>query len=195
MNETLTDYQAAIDWARELLKRDHFCILDTETTGLDNSDQIVQIALINSAGEPLLNSLVKPTVSISPQAAAIHGITDKFVSDAPTFEVVFMELMRAVGNRDLVIYNAEFDTRMIKQSLRAYGIQLAFATSERRGCRIFSNGGSIHCAMQWYSQWIGDWSEYHGNYKWQKLPGGDHSALGDCRATLGVIRQMAASES
>jgi DNA polymerase-3 subunit epsilon len=45
--------------------------------------------------------------------------------------------------------------------------------------------------MHWYSQWIGDWNDYHGNYKWQRLPGGDHSALGDCRATLAVLKQMA----
>lgn len=31
----------------------------------------------------------------------------------------------------------------------------------------------------------------HGNNRWQKLPGGDHSALGDARATLAVIRKMA----
>ena len=23
--------------------------------------------------------------------------------------------------------------------------------------------------------YVGECSEYHGNYKWQKLPGGDHS--------------------
>jgi len=168
MQETLTDYQAAINWAKELLKRDHFCILDTETTGLSNIDEICQIALVNSSGEPLLNSLVRPTVSISAAASEIHGITDKFVTDAPKFEAVFLELLRALGNRDLVIYNSEFDTRMIKQS--------------------------IHCCMIWYSQFVGEWNEYFGNYKWQRLQGGDHSALGDCKATLAVIRQMAAAE-
>jgi DNA polymerase-3 subunit epsilon len=46
--------------------------------------------------------------------------------------------------------------------------------------------------MQWYSQWVGEWNDYHQDYKWQRLPGGDHSALGDCKATLEVIRRMAA---
>jgi DNA polymerase-3 subunit epsilon len=46
--------------------------------------------------------------------------------------------------------------------------------------------------MHWYAQFVGDWNEYHGNYKWQRLPGGDHSALGDCRATLAVLKEMAA---
>jgi DNA polymerase III subunit epsilon len=46
--------------------------------------------------------------------------------------------------------------------------------------------------MLWYSQWVGERNEYHGDYKWQRLPGGDHSALGDCKATLEVIEAMAA---
>ena len=31
------------------------------------------------------------------------------------------------------------------------------------------------------------------NDRWQKLPGGDHSALGDCRATLAILHEMANS--
>jgi hypothetical protein len=33
-------------------------------------------------------------------------------------------------------------------------------------------------------------NDYHQFYTWQKLPGGDHSALGDCLATLKVIKDM-----
>lgn len=191
---TLTDRQQAIDWAKQLLERDHFCILDTETTGLSNTDQICQLGLIDSSGNPLINTLVNPTVCVNPEATLIHGITDRMLANAPTFEEVFLQLWRVLGNRDLVIYNVEFDIRLIKQSLKPYGYQLAIPTSDRRGCKIFSNGGSIHCAMLWYAQFIGDWNNHHGNYKWQRLPGGDHSAIGDCRATLGIIRQMSVAE-
>lgn len=31
--------------------------------------------------------------------------------------------------------------------------------------------------------------------RWQPLPGGDHSALGDARATLAVLKRMAESAS
>jgi DNA polymerase-3 subunit epsilon len=91
-----------------------------------------------------------------------------------------------------VIYNADYDLRLIRQSLRVHGIQIAFPISDRRRCRIFTNGGSTHCAMMFYSQFVGDWIDYRGDYKWQKLPGGDHSALGDCKATLKIIEEMAA---
>lgn len=191
--DTLNDNEQAIKWAKDLLEKGHFCILDTETTGLDPTDEICQIGLIDSAGNPLLSTPVKPTVEIKPEASMIHGIYMEHLEFAPSFDDVFMGLLKAIGNRDLVIYNADFDLRLIRQSLKPYGIQIAFPTSDRRVCRIFTNGGSIHCAMLWYSQWVGDWNDYHKNYRWQKLPGGDHSAIGDCHATLGVIRKMAAA--
>jgi hypothetical protein len=44
-----------------------------------------------------------------------------------------------------------------------------------------------------YSDWVGDWSDYWGNYAWQPLYGGDHRALSDCRAVVERLREMAAS--
>jgi DNA polymerase-3 subunit epsilon len=46
--------------------------------------------------------------------------------------------------------------------------------------------------MRQYAAFVGEWNEYHGNYRWQRLPGGDHSALGDARATLSLLKRMAA---
>jgi DNA polymerase-3 subunit epsilon len=45
--------------------------------------------------------------------------------------------------------------------------------------------------MLQYARFIGEWNSYYNSYKWQKLDGGDHTALGDCLATLEVIRVMA----
>lgn len=193
VDELLTDREKAVRWARELFTRDNWCILDTETTGLGNDAEICQISVINPKGETLTDTLIEPTVEIEPGAIAIHGITNDRVIGAGGFHLHLTPLLQAVRDKDVIIYNAEFDLKLLRQSARPYGIWLAFPTSDRRGCRIFLNGGSIHCAMQWYSQWVGEWNNYHGNYKWQKLPGGDHSALGDCRATLEVIRRMAES--
>ncbi len=188
----LNDQQRAAKWAHDLLQSGNFCILDTETTGLGNTAEIVELALIDHEGFELLNTRACPTVEIEPDAQAIHGITQKAVENASTFDQIFPLVWRWVGKKDLIIYNAEFDTRMIRQSLRPYNLHLAFPTSDRRQCRIFLGGGSIHCAMLQYAAWCGEWNNYHGNYRWQKLPGGDHSAIGDCKATLDIIRKMAA---
>ncbi len=191
--EITQDRQLAQDWAKKLLDAGKWCILDTATTGFDTNDQICQTAVITPEIPEGWQTLVQPTVPISSSASNIHGIKDKDVKNAPTFDQVFLHLMRRIGSRDLVIYNTDFDLRLIKQSLRVHGIQLAFPTSDRRGCRIFTNGGSIHDAMLWYAQYVGEWSVEVSDYLCQKLPGGDHTALGDCKATLEIIRSMAAS--
>ncbi len=50
------------------------------------------------------------------------------------------------------------------------------------------------CAMVAYAQYVGEMNHKGTGYKWHKLRGGDHTALGDCRATLGLIRRMANGE-
>lgn len=190
----MNDQQKAAKWAFDLLQTD-FCVLDTETTGLSSVAEICQIAVVDRLSQTLLDTLVKPTVSVEPGAYQIHGLDDEELKAAPSFDQVLIPLMKAIGKRDLVIYNCEFDLKLIRQSARAHGIPLAFPTSDRRQCRIWLGGGSIQCAMLQYSAWIGDWNDYHGNYRWQKLPGGDHSALGDCLATVKLIHEMAASYS
>jgi DNA polymerase III subunit epsilon len=188
--ETDLDFHAAVGWARKLLQDDNFIILDTETTGLDKQTEICQIALFDGEKE-ILNSLVKPTVEISEESTAIHGITNELVKDAPSFQELLIPILRAVGQKEVAIYNAEFDLKLFQQSLKPYGIYLAFPRSDRRGCRLFLNGGSIHCVMQWYSRWVGEWSHRYDDYKWQSLPGGNHSAIGDCKATFELIKKMA----
>lgn len=189
MTSEISDTEKSIEWSRTILKNDKWCILDTETTGLSNNAEIIQIGILCSSGQEY-QALVKPTIAISEAASEIHGIYNDDVVQALPFEQIFLDVWKLLCDRDVIIYNAEFDLKVIRNSLKARGIQIAFPTSDRRNCRIFVNGGSIHCAMQYYSQYVGEWNEYYGNYKWQKLPGGDHSALGDCKATLEVIKQM-----
>lgn len=50
--------------------------LDTETTGLDAGAQALEIGLVNALGEKIFETRLKPTVSIDPAAAAVHGISD-----------------------------------------------------------------------------------------------------------------------
>jgi DNA polymerase-3 subunit epsilon len=188
----LEDKKKSIDWAKSILDRNNWAIIDTETTGLGGDAQIVEIAVLTP--EYTYRQYVKPTNIITKDATNIHGIKYEDVENSPYFEEIFIEVWKSIGRSDVIIYNADFDLKLIRQSLRARNIQIAFPTSDRRGCQIFVNGGSIHCAMHYYSQYVGDWNEYYGNYHWQKLPGGDHSALGDCEAVLEIIKEMAADE-
>lgn len=137
----------AAKWAFDLMHKP-FVILDTETTGLSRDAQIVQLAILASNGQVLLDSLVKPTIPIEHQATEIHQITNEMVATAPSIDGLLLPLLQAIADKDLVIYNADFDLRLIRQSFIPKGVYFAFPASDRRQCRITPGGGSIHCAMQ-----------------------------------------------
>lgn len=181
MSDHQEDRAQSRQWARQLLSKGEFVILDSETTGLHGDAEIVQIAIIDSAGRVLLDTLVRPTRPIPMDAAAIHHITDVMVAGAPTFADIAPQLRELLSGETVIIYNSAFDVRMMEQSAQACGLTYEIP--------IFA--GEYKCAMEEYSQWVGDWSDWHQSYRWKKLPGGDHSALGDARATLAVIKRMA----
>ncbi len=169
-----TDRDQAILWARRILADETVVILDTETTGLGQEAEIVQIAVIDTAGNVLLDTLVKPQTEIPAEASRIHGITDEMVADAPAFDAVQL----GIEGKTVVTYNANFDARMIRQSLAQYDKDAPAVKA-------------YECAMETYAAYYGEWNDYFGSYKWQPLRGGDHSAKGDCLATLALIRKMA----
>jgi DNA polymerase III epsilon subunit-like protein len=47
------------------------------------------------------------------------------------------------------------------------------------------------CAMLHYSAFCGDYSPKYEDYRFQRLPGAGHRALGDCYACRDVIELMA----
>ncbi len=172
-------------------------ILDTETTGLGDDAEVVELAVIDCAGAVLLDTLVRPSGPVPAEAAAIHGITDAMLAEAPTWSELHARFCDLVEGRQVVIYNHEFDVRVINQTARRYGLQAP------QGFDQVLDRGPIHCAMQAYARFRGEWSEEKGRYRWQKLSTAAqqqgvtvtnaHRALGDCLMTLGVVRAMASA--
>jgi DNA polymerase III epsilon subunit-like protein len=191
VHHNLDDKSRAAGWAHSLLKRpERFVVLDTETTGLldDPSAEIIQIAVVDGTGRTLLDSYVKPSLSIPAGATRIHGITDDMVASARPFFDVLAEIERAIpAGRRVVIYNADYDRGLLgRHLLTTYGSGVDIANWIGRR--------SWSCAMNAYAAFVGNWNDYHGNYKWPKLPnlGSDaHTALSDCLATLAVLQEMA----
>jgi DNA polymerase III subunit epsilon len=178
----LRDRNSAIEWAKSVLGTlDDWVILDTETTGLGNAE-IVQIGVLDLKGEVILDSLIKPSISIPTEAINIHGITDEMVANAPGFATIYPQIELALSGKKVLIYNKYFDLNILDYCY------------EINSCKpIQGVKKNADCVMVWYSQYIGDWNDYYQSYRWQKL-NGDHSAIGDCRATLKVIQAMAAAE-
>jgi len=173
--------------------------MDTETTGLEG--EICEIAVINLAGNALINTLVKPTISIPEDVIRIHGISDETVKDAPTFKELCPELERVLRDRVVLVYNVEFDKRMIINSARANQMQdFSFWWGDedpwdRPLERLW------RCAMELYAVYYGDYNSYHGNYRWQRLSNAarqcnieyqdTHRALADAELTRQIVLHMA----
>lgn len=180
-------------------------VLDTETTGLGDDDEIVEIGIIDSNGATLLHSLVKPVNPIPAEATAIHGITNEMVSDAPDIFQLFERLSGVLEGRTVLIYNKAYDVRLMEQSFyqqlngvkphahHLYTPQIHAFTNQLRENSL--------CVMQLYAEHCGEWDESRQQYKWHKLikaawrfnadrPDA-HRALADCLMTLDVVRGMA----
>lgn len=168
-----------------------FYVLDLETTGLGFDARVVEIALVDSSGETLLDTLVNPCCPIPAEAAAIHGITDKEVANAPLWTEVYkqFETILTTAPKPVVIYNAEYDSRIISQSCNAEGLPIPEMTTP--------------CAMLLFAKWYGELNKYANGYRWQRLNfaadncevkvEGEHRALADCLTTLGVLQFLSKS--
>ena len=124
--------------------------IDTETTGLHNTAEIIEVCVVDHDASVLFESLVRPRRPIPPDVVRIHGITNEMVQDASPWLQVWPELEPFLRERSIGIYNAEFDLRMFQQSHFANGLPW-----RPPPMRIFD-------IMKLYSDYI-------GAYKWPKL--------------------------
>ena len=180
----------AIQWARTALAHPLY-VLDTETTGLGNEDEIVQIGLVDRDGNVVMNQVVKPSIPIGPGAKAVHGLSDQDVADAPSFARIYIKLSMLLAGQAVVAYNMDFDWRMLQQTSARYRLP-----DVRMGKR--------DCAMKQYARFKGVRKNSGRNYVWHKLAVAArqegvairraHDALDDARTTLALIHKMAEAD-
>jgi len=178
-------------WSKRLNRAD-VLILDTETTGLGRRAEIVEIGIVDTTGCVVYDALVMPKGRIPRDASEVHGITRQTLRDAgakpwPEHHQAVMDLLRAA--KMIVVYNAEYDARLIVQTVERHGLTLPRRLPE------------WECAMLAYAEHRGVRGN-HGDYRWYKLqsavryegfkvPGKAHRATTDCLATLEIVRVLA----
>lgn len=173
----------------KVIASDPCVIIDTETTGLERGE-ICQIAMCDLLGLPLFTSLVKPVNGIPLDAQRIHGISNEMVKNAEPWTIVRQRVIELMIGKTIIIYNAVYDRKMMHQSDDACGLPHF----------DYKAIAPFHCAMLAYAEYRGEWNEYHGNYRWQRLSlaaeqcavvvQNAHDAIGDCLMTAGVIQVM-----
>ena len=90
--------------------------LDLETTDLDETARIVQLAYKNTETGETVNEFFKPPVPISFGAMAVHHITNEMTADKPAFEGSGQKekLVAVLKDNILVAHNALFDIGVLK---------------------------------------------------------------------------------
>lgn len=102
-------------------------ILDTETTGFDpeKGDRIIEIGCIETMNFVPTGKTywqyINPERDVPAEAVAVHGITEEFLKDKPTFGEIVGDFLEFVGDARLVIHNAEFDIKFLNAELKMFG--------------------------------------------------------------------------
>ena len=193
IEEKLNYYQGLVErltkLTKELYPKKEYpkeIVIDTETTGLDMfEDELLQVSIIDTDGNVVFDSYFKPIRhSEWYEAQAVNNISPAMVADAPSIYEKAAEINAIISQADLVIrYNVGFDLMMLANS----GV-------------ISTKGVKSYDVMEQFAEIYGECSEWHQNYKWQKLTkaaeyfgydwgrqkGKAHNSLADCFATLFV---------
>lgn len=155
--------------------KDKYLILDTETTGLGYDDEIIEIAVIDMQGNELLNSKIYTEVPISSDASYVNGITSADLINMPTIDSLNNDINNLFKDKTILIYNDSFDVRMLYQS-------------------GFNGKINTECLMHLYMKYVNSerWVGLQDALSWEGVDiTQDHSALGDCKCCLELIKKIA----
>ena len=163
--------------------------VDVETTGLSQADdEILQLSIIDGNCKTLFNKYIKPTRKTKwSDAQKIHGISPEQVKKLPTIKEHLPVLNEIFAGAELIIgYNIDlFDYGFLIEA----GISIPDKTP-------------TYDVMLEFAPIYGEWNNYFGDYKWQKLTtcaayygykwGSDkaHDSLSDVKATLYCYYKM-----
>ncbi|MEI8594920.1 DNA polymerase III subunit epsilon [Photobacterium sp. Hal280] len=103
-------------------------VFDTETTGMNmtgphyEGHRIVEIGAVEIINRKFtgrtFHVYIKPDRPIDPEAVAVHGITDDFLRDKPTYADIHHEFMDFIRGAELVAHNAPFDIGFMDYEFR-----------------------------------------------------------------------------
>lgn len=147
--------QQAIEVARKLCAA-RPVYLDTETTGLDTSDEIIEISIIDDDGSVLLETLVKPSKPIPAAATRIHGLTNADVQGARPWPIVWQQVRSVLFGRKIVLYNEDFDVRMMRQSHARYRLP-------------WNEQLDTFDLLKLYAEYRGEWDPKRRGYRYHSL--------------------------
>lgn len=154
--------------------KEDYLILDTETTGLEENDKIIDIAIIDLEGNVLLNTLLYTDTEISKEAYAVNHIIKDDLIGKPTFKDIIEKIENIIQDKILLIFNSSFDVNMMKNN--------GYKKDIKSKCLMNLYMNYINS-----DRWIGlqEALDYEGIKIEQ-----NHRALGDCYCCLELIKKI-----
>ncbi|MFK4804305.1 exonuclease domain-containing protein [Microbacterium sp. ZW CA_36] len=158
----------------------YFAIIDVETTGLSpKKDRVLELAVVRVDQDG--NVVDEWSTRFNPEgpvgATHIHGITQADVAHAPLFRDVAASVVPYIAGLPIAAHNARFDLAFLRAEFRRAGWDVPWLPAY---CTL---DGSHHYLPNLDRRRLVDccWSA--------RIPLNDaHSALGDARATAGLLR-------
>lgn len=125
---------------------------DTETTGFNplNGDRLVEIGAVELINHlptgKVFHKYINPERDVPEEVVKVHGLTNEFLADKPTFAEIAQEWVDFIGDDGIfVAHNAQFDMNFINYELKKLGYKtydwdrvidtLAIAKNEFPGAR------------------------------------------------------------
>ncbi len=113
-------------------------VLDTETTGLDweRGHRVIEIGCVEILNRRKTDAnyhcYINPERDVDEAAQEVHGMSSLDLADKPLFADIAQSFLEFVGDAELIIHNASFDTGFLDNELRLSGLNdTSLATSNQ----------------------------------------------------------------
>ncbi|MGM8872044.1 DNA polymerase III subunit epsilon [Psychrobacter sp. 2Y5] len=103
-------------------------IMDTETTGLDalKGDRVIEVGIVEMVGRKFtgekLHVYINPQRGMDEEVIRIHGISEAFLQDKPTFDKVAQKLYDFMDGAEIIAHNASFDMNFLTMEFNKVGL-------------------------------------------------------------------------
>lgn len=136
-----------------------YLVMYVHSTGLDiENDEVVEIAMLDSNENVLLNTLVKPNNFIKWRATEVHNITNEMVKDAYKIEEIKNKIKKIIKDKKVYFFNKQFTLSMLNNSFKFSRI------------KPLNDNENFVCVMEFFSnEFFKNWNAIFDNYDYVSL--------------------------
>lgn len=171
-------------------KSKRFIVFDTETTGLKDTDEIIEFAGCKCCfqnGEfkvyDILHLYIKPKTPVSEKISEINGLTNDFLSDKMSESEAYGYIRQFMGDSPIVgAYNSCFDVRMLAGMYTRCGDELLV----EKEIDLLKIAKDIFCGQKMKDHKLITIANTYGVEEGVQF----HSAIDDVKVLIRVINAM-----